>query len=49
MRKRIVLLTDNIFLFKDYQRFGIKYLSENFKFDIFNVSNLTNPFFFLKI
>ena len=46
MRKRIVLLTDNIFLFKDYQRFGIKYLSENFKFDIFNVSNLTNPFFF---
>ena len=46
MRKRIVLLTDNIFLFKDYQRFGIRYLSKHFKFEILNVSNITNPSFF---
>ena len=46
MRRNIVFLTDNIFLKKDFERFGIDFLSKKFDVQIFNFSKLTNPFFF---
>ena len=46
MRRNIVFLTDNIFLKKDFERFGIDFLSKKFDVQIFNLSKLTNPFFF---
>ena len=48
MRKNVVFLTDNIFLKKDFDRFGIEFLSKKFNIQIFNLSKLTNPNF-LKI
>ena len=46
MRKNVVFLTDNIFLKKDFDRFGIEFLSKKFNIQIFNLSKLTNPNFF---
>ena len=46
MRKNVVFLTDNIFLKKDFDRFGIEFLSKKFNIQIFNLSKLTNINFF---
>ena len=45
MKEKILFLTDNLFLKRDYRKFGFKYLKNYFQIEIINVSQITNPAF----